>query len=1145
MKWQVYLVGLVSIAFAVDARAFDEQVAGVVVEVVSPNSEAERAGFEPGDILQSWARDDAKGDAESPFEISLIEIEQAQRAPVTIHGSKQIWTLGPGHWGLKTRPDFPSTALATYQQGQELAKAGKLTEAAQRWQSAASELDTSVPSWLPVWFLSRAADAFAANRQWRDADAAYERAVQLGAQTRPEIRVQMLRAWAESFAQREDWVNAEKRFQQAADESEKLSSASLLLADALDGLGFAALRRTHFAQAEKYYAQAFQIQQKLAPNSLGMARSVNGMGSIAERHGNLRKAEEDHKRALAIQEKLAPGSIDVADSLGGMGNVALIGGDLAKAEDSYKQALAIYEKLAPGGAAAAKVLANLGIVAGNGGDSAKTEEYFHRSLAIQQELAPGSLGVASLLQNLGVVAMQRGDWVEAEELTHQALAIEEKLEPESLLTAESYTNLGRIAEAHQDVVRAEQYYRSVLAIQQKQIADGLSISKTLDSLGDVARLRNDWLQAKKYYRRSLWRREKLAPGSLDVAYSYGNLGLVAHTAGDFAKAEEYYNRALAIEEKLAPGSGDTAQNLAELGEVFRDRGELNKAETRYRQALAIEEKQSQTVEYAEALAGLAEVMVRKRQFNEAAPLFGQALDALESQTAHLGGTEENRSQFRAQHADFYKEYVALLVNMGKPELAFHVLERSRARTFLEMLAERNLVFSADLPHEIQQERQQNFAAYDSIQSQIADLNPAKDSAQIQQLQTRLRDLQEEREQIAERVRKASPRLAALQYPRPLDITGARQALDAGTVLLSYSVGRRETILFAIRQGTNTPEISVFHLPLGEKALRKQVEVFRKSLQGWKTTDRTAFAVASTTLYKALLAPAETVVAPAERVLIVPDGALQVLPFGALLRDRDHYLIEWKPVHTVISATVYAELKSVTGEYESDPLQLVAFGAPKYPPLDPTHPQTIRSPELRAAAERGFVLAPLPFSKDEVSGIAEFFPGHAQVFLGEQATEENAKSVDNSVRYLHFATHAMIDERFPLNSSLVLTIPKNPGMGEDNGLLQAWEIFEQVRINADLVTLSACETGLGKEVEGEGLIGLTRAFQYAGARSVLASLWSIPDASTADFMKRFYGHLKEGKSKDEALRQAQLEFLRQPQFLRPFYWAAFSLNGDWR
>jgi CHAT domain-containing protein len=136
---------------------------------------------------------------------------------------------------------------------------------------------------------------------------------------------------------------------------------------------------------------------------------------------------------------------------------------------------------------------------------------------------------------------------------------------------------------------------------------------------------------------------------------------------------------------------------------------------------------------------------------------------------------------------------------------------------------------------------------------------------------------------------------------------------------------------------------------------------------------------------------------------------------------------------------------------------------------------------------------------------------------------------------------------PLNSALALTLPESPAPGRDNGLLQAWEIFEQVRLDADLVTLSACETALGQEMGGEGLVGLARAFQYAGARSVLASLWGVGDDSTAELMKRFYGHLQAGKAKDEALRAAQIDLLRgaAPGVAHPFHWAPFVLIGDWR
>ncbi len=169
------------------------------------------------------------------------------------------------------------------------------------------------------------------------------------------------------------------------------------------------------------------------------------------------------------------------------------------------------------------------------------------------------------------------------------------------------------------------------------------------------------------------------------------------------------------------------------------------------------------------------------------------------------------------------------------------------------------------------------------------------------------------------------------------------------------------------------------------------------------------------------------------------------------------------------------------------------------------------------------------------------------YLGEEATEEKAKALGKGVRYIHFACHGFLDELFPLNSGLALSIPPAVIEGRDNGILQAWEVFERMRIDADLVTLSACETGLGKEMGGEGLIGLTRAFQYAGARTVLASQWKVADVATSELMTRFYSYLKAGLSKDRALQFAQIEFIRNPDrtISHPYFWAGFLLNGDWK
>lgn len=226
------------------------------------------------------------------------------------------------------------------------------------------------------------------------------------------------------------------------------------------------------------------------------------------------------------------------------------------------------------------------------------------------------------------------------------------------------------------------------------------------------------------------------------------------------------------------------------------------------------------------------------------------------------------------------------------------------------------------------------------------------------------------------------------------------------------------------------------------------------------------------------------------------------------------------------------------------MELLAVGDPLYPAGAANPADTATDPQVQTTLRRGFQLVSLPATRSEVKAISDLFPG-ARVLVGPDATEESIKTLAPQARRLHFAGHGLLDEKFPLNSALALSIPEKPEEGRDNGLLQAWEIFEELRLDADLVTLSACDSGLGKEMGGEGMVGLVRAFQFAGARSVLASLWSVSDVSTADLMKRFYSHLRAGKTKDEALRAAQIELIQSQGFAHPYHWAAFELAGDWR
>ena len=499
--------------------------------------------------------------------------------------------------------------------------------------------------------------------------------------------------------------------------------------------------------------------------------------------------------------------------------------------------------------------------------------------------------------------------------------------------------------------------------------------------------------------------------------------------------------------------------------------------------------------------------------------------------------------FESRYANYYRDCIEALVAAGQPREAFHIQERSRARSFLALLVERDLRFPNELPSEVDREKKRIDTEYDRTQAALARLSPARDEQKIEELLGRLRDLRESQNEIVATIRKSSPRFASLRYPEPLDAAKARDALDPGTVLLSYSVADHKTFLFVL-QAAGPPDsgLKIFTLPIGAHSLREEVESFRNILRRHDLSNFTILKAQARRLYEILVKPAEEQIAASERILISLDGPLHTLPFAALRRGN-RYLVEWKPVHSVLSATVYAEMtKSRPARRDPGTERLTAFGDPVYRSLTPNTPT---DPELREAIRRGLSLLPLPSSGREVKSIAALYPG-AQVYLGRNATEEKAKSIGSESNLVHFACHGLLDERFPLNSALALTLPEPPAEGRDNGLLQAWEVFESVHLDADLVTLSACDTALGREMGGEGLVGLTRAFQYAGARSVLASLWSVADLSTARFMKRFYGHLRDGKTKDEALRAAQIDQIREgARSSHPFHWGAFQLTGDWR
>ena len=1075
---------------------------GVVIEEIPKGSALEKAGLQVGDVILSWERlpnppanpEGARGELTSYFDWMELEIEQAPRGAVVLRGRR-------GEEPLELRVEL---GLWEVEVRPALSRALEKIYFTGKAQLASGNIEAAAQAWGSI-------DESLAKECGRDLPA--------------WIALRIGNAWREKI----EWEKAADSFQEAL----KVAQSPQAQIVALSLQGHSHLNRNAYQAAIEAYASALAIRERAQPNSLVAAKILNNLGIVLSEQGDLSQAQKYHLRALEITERNSPESLSIATILNNLGLLAWEEGDLDKAQTYHNRDLQILEKWAPHSLETATSLNNLGLVAWARGDLANAERYFLRTLKLDQELSPQSLDMATSLSNLGSIALHRGEPNQARKYYLQALQIEQTLAPQSLQLALSFNNLGAVAMDQGDLGEAENYYRQAHGIKARLAPESLEVATSLNNLGNVASERGDLKQAREYLLRALYLLEKLVPQSLYIATNLNSLGAVAWEQGDLDKANEYFARALQIREKIAPTSISAAGSLLRLGNVARARSQIDLAHDYY----------------------------------------SRSLKTLEYQVTKLGGSYHVQTGFRAQHAEYYHTMMDFLLTQSLFTEAFNLLERFRGQTFLTMVVERDTAFTKDIPEELDRERRRLGVLYDRILRRLAGLNPQDNSQEIEAIRLELQSLDSEAGYIEYRIRQASPRLAALQYPQPLGVNEAQQALDSGTLLLSYSVGKEKTVLFAL---SHSGDLEVKTLPLGEKALRSQVTQLLSLIRESRVDSsigkqrRLQLQRASQDLYSALLGPVEERIAASERLLILPDGPLHVLPFGALLHDGQ-YLANWKPLHIALSVTVFAELKQ---RHQSNapqaPIQLAAFG-------DPVYPQSLKKkgyalddslrgdPTVRSVSDRGlFDWQPLPYTRREVEGIAHLFPTETtKTFLGPEALEDKVKSLDPKTRILHIAAHGHTDEHLPSSSFLALTIPEDTGSDavtpqHDNGLLQVWEIFERVRLDADLVVLSACETGLGEEQGGEGLIGLTRAFQYAGARTVMASLWNVQDRATSELMIRFYKHLRAGLPKDEALRQAQIELIRGPievideegekilmDASAPYYWAGFQLYGDWQ
>ena len=656
------------------------------------------------------------------------------------------------------------------------------------------------------------------------------------------------------------------------------------------------------------------------------------------------------------------------------------------------------------------------------------------------------------------------------------------------------------------------------------------------------------------------------------AITLNNIGNCYEHLGDKAKALDFYNQSLVL---MQQGSNHfyTATVLIHIARVYQNLGQFEKALDYLNQTLKLRQSINDRRGVAITLFNLARVERDRNNLGEARKRIEQALDLVESLRTQVA-SQQLRASFFASVQQYREFYIDILMRLHKvhpgqqlDRAAFNASETGRARSLLELLREA----SAEIRHGVDPallERQRSLGQLiaEKAESQMRLLSGKHTEEQATAALKEITELTTEYEQVEAQIRHTSPQYAALVQPVPLKLEETQQrVLDADTLLLEYSLGEERSFLWAV-----TPDsLKTYELPkcaIIEPLARRVYELLtarnQKVLNETLEQRRQRLELADAEYPKAAAKLSEVLLGPAaaelknKRLLIVSDGVLQYVPFAGLPDPTDSRPLSVNhEIVTAPSASVLALLRQETANRKPATKTLAVFADPVFSTNDPrvavarlAHAAPDDKTDVaRSASESGLGdLRRLRFSRQEADEIARFANDELKLEAVDfKASRTLATSGElGQYRIVHFATHGLINNNHPELSGIVLSLVDEKGR-QQNGFLRLYDLYN-LKLSADLVVLSACQTALGKAIKGEGLVGLTRGFMYAGAPRVIASLWQIDDRASAEFMKRFYqGLLGQKLRPADALRAAQVSMQNDKRWHSPHYWAAFTLQGEWK
>ena len=816
----------------------------------------------------------------------------------------------------------------------------------------------------------------------------------------------------------------------------------------------------------------------------------------------------------------------------------------------------------------------------------KAIEALEQSLPLYRSVG-NQKGEADALTMLGLIRNSLGEYQKALDNLGQSArlshAVADREGEARALTSLGliYMDLGKIEEAASYYTKALELYRAI-GFRKGEV-------DVLAGLGELYGLTDQTEKAQESYEQAL----SVARGTglrYQEAIVLTRLGHFYNFLRNTQRAREYFEQAL----PLLRSEHDRLTESVTLGGLCQTEliaGDYQRAMDYCRQALELNRMTNLRIHEVQTLRLVAFGERLRGNLAASQAAIESAITIIESLRTNFINPEF-RLSFFTEKQNYYEFNIDVLMllheqhpNEGYDGKALEASERARARSMLETLMEANAdiregVDAALLQRQSEIQRQLNARAQTQMLLPQQSRSETQSKAVEEEIGTLIKSLQ----QVETEIRQTSPRYAALTQPRPLTLKEIQtQVLDDDTLLLEYSLGEECSHLWLVTSSS----ITSYELPSSagiETAARRFYDLLNarnvrvKNESNEERADRIAQAdgempLAAESLSQIVLAPVAGKLGN-KRVIIVADGALHFIPFGVLpvaselFSGTDHEKIVTRPLivdHEIVnlaSASTLAVVRKEVAGRQMAPKSVVALADPVFMKNDervkavnkpPAGDEGAKDRQLvKAAAEdtgvanNGLYVPRLPGTRKEAEQIVAMVPpGQGRLALDFAASRETVMSAELSqYRYVHLSTHGFLNSVHPELSGVVFSLVNERGESQE-GFLRSHELFN-LKLPAEVVVLSACQTGLGKNIRGEGVVSLTRGFMYAGAPRVVVSLWAVSDWGTTELMMRFYhGMLKEGMRPAAALRAAQISLMNDKRFASPYYWAPFTLHGEWR